>query len=97
MLNILSWILTGLVVGALARMILPGRQSIGLIGTILLGIVGAFVGGLIGSAIWGDGGIQNLTAQNHVWWWQGWLMSILGGVLVLWLYVTATRSSTRTI
>ena len=50
----LSWIVLGLVAGALAKFLVPGRDPSGCIVTVLLGIVGAFLGGLIGAAVgWG--------------------------------------------
>jgi uncharacterized membrane protein YeaQ/YmgE (transglycosylase-associated protein family) len=50
----LSWIVLGLVAGALAKFLVPGRDPSGCLVTIVLGIAGAFVGGLIGSGIgWG--------------------------------------------
>lgn len=50
----LHWLLFGLLVGALAKFLVPGRDPTGCIFTILLGILGAFVGGLIASALgWG--------------------------------------------
>lgn len=52
----LYWILFGLIVGSLAKFLMPGRDPTGCIFTILLGIVGAFVGGLVGSAL-GFGGV----------------------------------------
>ena len=79
MLSILSWIITGLVVGLIARAIVPGRQSVGLIMTIVLGIVGAFVGGLISQLIWP--GWVNEPDVNRMW--PGWLMAILGAVIVV--------------
>lgn len=48
-LNVLGLILTGLVLGVLARLVIPGRQAIGLLRTILVGIAGAVIGGLIAS------------------------------------------------
>jgi uncharacterized membrane protein YeaQ/YmgE (transglycosylase-associated protein family) len=86
MISLLSWIITGLIVGLIARALVPGRQSMGLILTVFLGIVGACVGGLISSAIWPTW--TNDPDVNRMW--PGWLMSILGGVLVLWAYVAAT-------
>lgn len=58
--QILGLILIGIVIGVLARLILPGRQSIGVLPTILLGIGGALVGGIIASAI-GEGDIFELN------------------------------------
>ena len=52
MLQILWWIIVGLIVGALARFLVPGRDPMGWLGTIVLGIAGSFVGGFIGSLIW---------------------------------------------
>ncbi len=52
----LWWILFGLIVGSLAKFLMPGRDPTGCIFTIVLGIVGAFVGGLVGSAL-GFGGV----------------------------------------
>ena len=89
MLSLLSWILTGLVVGLIARAIVPGRQSLGLLLTIGLGIVGAFVGGLISTVIWPDSWANDPDVNRM---WPGWLMSIAGGVLVLGLYVAATSN-----
>jgi len=48
---ILSLIIVGLIAGALARLIVPGKQDISLVMTIVLGIVGSFVGGFLGSII----------------------------------------------
>jgi uncharacterized membrane protein YeaQ/YmgE (transglycosylase-associated protein family) len=52
---IIAWLLIGLVVGGLARLIVPGRQHIGLILTILIGIVAALLGGIITTALIGAG------------------------------------------
>jgi uncharacterized membrane protein YeaQ/YmgE (transglycosylase-associated protein family) len=49
--GIISWIIWGLVVGLIARLVLPGRQAIGLLWTIVLGIAGAVIGGLLATAI----------------------------------------------
>lgn len=86
MLSLLSWLLTGLIVGFIARALVPGRQSLGILLTIALGIVGAVLGGLISSAFWptwtNDPDVSRM--------WPGWLMSILGAVIVLWAYVALT-------
>ena len=82
MLTLLSWILTGLVVGLIARAIVPGRQSVGLIMTIVLGVVGAFLGGLLSSLIWPTW--ADSPDVNRMW--PGWLMAVLGAVIVVAAY-----------
>src|ERR1051325_5636370 len=52
---IIWWILIGLVVGAVARLVIPGRQHIGIIVTILIGIVAAIIGGILTAAVLGAG------------------------------------------
>ena len=74
--GILGWILFGLVVGALAKLVMPGRDPGGIIVTMLLGIAGALLGGFVGRAM---GFYQEVEAA-------GWLMSFLGAVLLLLLY-----------
>ena len=72
--GILSWILLGLVVGLLAKWIMPGPDPGGLIITILLGIAGAFVGGFVGSLI----GLGDVSGFN-----LGSLALATGGALLL--------------
>jgi uncharacterized membrane protein YeaQ/YmgE (transglycosylase-associated protein family) len=86
MLSLISWIVTGLIVGLIARAIVPGRQNIGIGLTIVLGVVGALIGGLISSAIWPTWSNDPEVSRM----WPGWLMSIAGGVVVLWGYLAAT-------
>jgi uncharacterized membrane protein YeaQ/YmgE (transglycosylase-associated protein family) len=87
MLAVLSWIITGLIVGVIARALVPGRQSMGWIATILLGIAGAFVGGLISSFIWRDTWAADPSVDTM---WPGWIMSVVGGIVVLGLYLMIT-------
>ena len=93
MLSLLSWSVTGLIVGLIARALVPGRQHIGTVMTIVLDVVGACLGGLISSAIWPTWTADPDVSQM----WPGWLMSILGGVIVLWGYLALTdrRDVTR--
>jgi uncharacterized membrane protein YeaQ/YmgE (transglycosylase-associated protein family) len=79
--EILSWILFGLVVGVIAKLLMPGRDPGGFIVTILLGIAGALVGGFVGRA-------TGLYTANQG---AGWLMSILGAILLLALYRMMVR------
>jgi uncharacterized membrane protein YeaQ/YmgE (transglycosylase-associated protein family) len=84
--GILGWIVLGLIAGAIAKLILPGRQGGGWLITLLLGIVGALLGGFIGSAIFGIG-------LENFWSLQTWIVAILGSILVLLIYGLVTRGS----
>ena len=86
MFSLLSWLITGLVVGLIARALVPGRQSLGIIMTIVLGVVGAILGGLVSMALWPTWANDPNVDQM----WPGWLMSILGAIVVLWGYVAMT-------
>lgn len=80
------WLIIGLIAGALARLIMPGRDPMGIIATILLGIVGSIVGGLVSWAIWG--------ADTEGFRPAGIILSILGAILVLWLWrIIRTRNT----
>jgi len=77
--TILWWLIVGLVVGALARFLLPGRDPMGWIATILLGIAGSIVGGFVGSYVFNtsnDGGFHP----------GGFLLSLLGAIILLLLW-----------
>lgn len=91
--SILGWLVAGLIVGVFARLLVPGRQSIGLGMTIVLGIVGAMVGGFIAAALFGP----NLTTDSAGYTvetaWPGWIMAVIGGTLVLWVVVALTGSN----
>jgi uncharacterized membrane protein YeaQ/YmgE (transglycosylase-associated protein family) len=52
---IIAWLITGLVIGGLAHLLVPGRQRIGILRTLVFGVVGALVGGIITAAILGAG------------------------------------------
>lgn len=79
--SILSWILFGLVIGIIAKLLMPGRDPGGFIITILLGIAGAVLGGFIGRAMGFYGERES----------AGWLISILGAVILLALYRMMAR------
>jgi uncharacterized membrane protein YeaQ/YmgE (transglycosylase-associated protein family) len=72
--HIIGQIIFGLVVGVIAKLLMPGRDPGGFIVTALLGITGALVGTFIGRAIWG----ADYAA--------GWIAAILGSILLLVLY-----------
>src|SRR5215213_9788832 len=79
--GILTWILFGLVVGVIAKLLMPGRDPGGFIVTILLGIAGALLGGFVGRAMGFYGSNES----------AGWIISILGAVILLALYRMMVR------
>ena len=62
--GIIAFIIVGLIAGLIARALMPGNQSMGLVATTLLGMVGSFVGGLIGSLFRSDGRIFDLLPSD---------------------------------
>ena len=76
--GILSWILMGLIVGVLAKWIMPGKDPGGIVITILLGIAGAFVGGFLGSLL-GLGGFTGFNLGSVV-------LAVAGALLLLWAH-----------
>lgn len=74
--GLVAIIVLGLVAGLLARVIVPGRSGMGIVGTIVLGIVGSFVGGFVGSFFSSRGGF----AEFHL---TGLIFSTIGAVIVL--------------
>jgi uncharacterized membrane protein YeaQ/YmgE (transglycosylase-associated protein family) len=87
---IIILILIGLVAGAVARLVVPGRDPMGILGTILLGIVGSFVGGFIWNLI------QYHRLAPHKFHLVGIIGSILGAILVLLvLRMTGTERGRR--
>ena len=84
--GILGWIVLGLIAGAIAKAILPGRQGGGWIATLILGVVVALLGGFIGSAVFGIG-------LENFWSLQTWIVAIVGAIVVLLIYGLVTRGS----
>jgi uncharacterized membrane protein YeaQ/YmgE (transglycosylase-associated protein family) len=80
--HVIWFILFGLVVGLIARALMPGKQPMGFILTALLGMAGSFVGGYLGSLIRGGGGDANLEATDP----YNWIGAVLGALLLLFLY-----------
>ena len=86
MMGFIWMIIIGLIAGALARLIMPGRDPMGIVMTIILGIVGSVLGGLVSWAIWGTetGRIQP----------AGLVLSVIGAIIVLWIYRMMKSRST---
>lgn len=82
--GLIGWIVFGLVIGVLAKLVMPGRDPGGMIVTVLIGIVGASLGGLLGRAL----GLYRADEP------AGFLMALIGAVLLLWVYrmVTGRRA-----
>jgi uncharacterized membrane protein YeaQ/YmgE (transglycosylase-associated protein family) len=76
MMTILGWILFGLIVGALAKLVMPGRDPGGIVVTTLLGMVGAVLGGFIGRAL----GMYQYGQS------AGYIMATLGAIVILFAY-----------
>ncbi|OAI54537.1 hypothetical protein AYO44_14740 [Planctomycetaceae bacterium SCGC AG-212-F19] len=81
MLALLWWLIIGLLAGAIARLLIPGRQPMGLLMTMILGLVGSIIGGLISWLLVGGAGPDQ---GFHP---AGLFLSILGAVVVLGIYV----------
>ena len=86
--GVILFILFGLIVGLIARALMPGAQPMGFILTALLGMAGSFVGGYIGSLISGNEGLEASDPYN-------WIGAVLGALLLLFLYgmVAGRRTS----
>jgi len=80
---ILSWIVFGLVVGVIAKFLMPGKDPGGLIVTMLIGIAGSLIGGFIGRAVTGNNAGDSAGA--------GYIMSILGAIVLLGIYRMMVR------
>ncbi len=80
--GILTWIAMGLIVGAIAKFIMPGKDPGGLIMTILLGIGGGLLGGFIGTSL-GIGSVQGFDLKS--------ILIATGGAIVILLLYKAIR------
>ncbi|GAA4473432.1 GlsB/YeaQ/YmgE family stress response membrane protein [Enteractinococcus fodinae] len=85
----IGWIVLGLIAGAIAKAIMPGKQGGGILVTLLLGVVGAVLGGWIGSAIFGVG-------IDEFWSLATWLLAIGGALIVLFIWGLITRDKATT-
>jgi uncharacterized membrane protein YeaQ/YmgE (transglycosylase-associated protein family) len=87
--SILAWIVLGLIAGALAKAIYPGRQGGGILGTMLLGIIGAVVGGSLYNLL--TTGTLTLTAAGLSL--GGIIVAVLGAMVALFIYYAVSRRS----
>ncbi len=84
MFGVLGWILFGLVVGIVAKLLMPGRDPGGFVITIVLGIVGALLGGFVGRLL-------GFYREGES---AGFIMSVIGAILLLLIYRMFTRRPT---
>ena len=84
--SILAWIVLGLIAGAIAKLLMPGRDPGGIFITIIIGIIGAVIGGFIGSAL----GFGDVTGVNL----PSLLIAVLGSIILLIIYRFVRRPTT---
>jgi uncharacterized membrane protein YeaQ/YmgE (transglycosylase-associated protein family) len=78
----IGWIIIGLIAGAVAKAIMPGRDPGGIIVTILIGIAGAVIGGFIANAL-------GIGTGGNIW---NFVLAVVGAILLLWLYRIVVRN-----
>jgi uncharacterized membrane protein YeaQ/YmgE (transglycosylase-associated protein family) len=88
-LDILGLIVVGLIIGALARLLKPGKQSMSILATMVLGVVGALIGGLIAS-FFGTGGIFELNIL-------GFILAVVAAVILVGLYAGVSGGRNRAV
>ena len=84
--GIILAIIIGFIAGLIARAVVPGKQDLGIVATLVLGLIGSIVGNLLFSLFKGDGVQFDLG---------GWWASIIGAIIVLLVYVAATGNRRR--
>jgi uncharacterized membrane protein YeaQ/YmgE (transglycosylase-associated protein family) len=77
--NLIWHLIIGVIIGAIARFLLPGRDAMGCLATAVLGIIGSIVGGFIGGLLLGPRDGTGILRPSFI-------MSVIGAVLVLWLW-----------
>jgi uncharacterized membrane protein YeaQ/YmgE (transglycosylase-associated protein family) len=88
---IIGWIIFGFIAGAIAKLLMPGKDPGGWIVTIVLGIAGALVGGWIGRALWGSPGVNSWSLGSFA-------LAIVGAIILLGIYrIIVGRRRTGTV
>lgn len=88
--NIIAWLLLGLLAGAIAKAIYPGHQGGGILATIILGVIGAFIGGSLYTLL-STGTLQLTAAGLSI---PGLIVAILGAMVTIFLWGLMTRRTT---
>ncbi|MCA9454041.1 MAG: GlsB/YeaQ/YmgE family stress response membrane protein [Nitrospira sp.] len=79
--SVIGWIVFGLIVGVVGKLLMPGKDPGGFLATVAIGIIGALFGGMLGRMI-------GLYGQDDP---VGFVMAVIGAILFLWLYRVVTR------
>ena len=79
--SVIGWIVFGLIVGVVGKLLMPGKDPGGFLATVAIGIIGALFGGMLGRMI-------GMYGQDDP---VGFVMAVLGAILFLWLYRVITR------
>ena len=82
---LVGWLILGLVAGAVGRLLVPGRQPIGILMTMLLGVAGSYLGGFLAYFIFGGSPLQP----------SGWILSSIGAALTLAGYIALSKKRTH--
>lgn len=85
--SVIWWLLIGLIAGAIARLLVPGRDPMGWVGTLVLGLVGSLIGGFLGNILFGGDGEDMFDPA-------GIIGSIIGAVIALLIYRAVRSRST---
>jgi uncharacterized membrane protein YeaQ/YmgE (transglycosylase-associated protein family) len=88
MLNLIAWVILGILAGAIAKAIYPGTQGGGFIATMFLGIIGAFIGGSLLTFIQ-TGSLQLASAGLSI---PGVFVAVLGAIIAIWLWGLIRRT-----
>lgn len=87
--EIITWIILGLIAGAIAKAIYPGRQGGGILGTMLLGIIGAFVGGSLHTLLT-TGALQLASVTFSI---GGIILAVVGAIIAVFIWGLITRTA----
>ena len=88
--SIISWIIIGGLIGLIARAVMPGKQGMGFMMTVILGVAGAIVGGFIGGLLGGDG-VSGI--MNNPWSLGTILLAVIGALIVMVIYGFLARKA----
>ncbi|MEM7554511.1 MAG: GlsB/YeaQ/YmgE family stress response membrane protein [Cyanobacteria bacterium P01_A01_bin.84] len=89
MLNLIAWVVLGVIAGAIAKAIYPGHQGGGFIATTILGIIGAFIGGSLMTFLKG-GGLQLTASTLSI---PGLIVAVIGAMVAIFLWGLFNRSA----